>query len=800
MLHSNTFAVRRASKLALKAGVALSVLASAAAAQDADTEDKEESFLALEEVVVTGTPGGSALRKLDASFAITSLNGSEIKKFSPKSTADLFKAVPGVFAESSSGESGANVFVRGFPGGGDAEFVTVQLDGLPIFTPPTLSFLENSTLFRIDETVERVEALRGGPNPVFSNGQPGVTFNFIQKKGGPETEGLIKLSTTDFGERRVDAVLSGPLGDDLYYSVGGFYRVSDGIRDTQFTSEEGGQFSANITKLFDNGEINVYTRYLKDRNQWLLPIPLLSDADGNVDDFPGFDAGTGTFLGNDLRLGTIINGNGELEQLDAADGRGPDIFTIGASAEFELGNGFSIREKFNVVTGEANTIGLVPGGNVRTAGEYLEEFGAGTTGSFSFVSTGGALTDLNTLVTEIGFWDVKKDISSFSNDFALSYEATSDVTITGGVFYSHFTSDDRWTLGNNQLTTVESNATRLDVVLDDGRIVTRDGFSGSGFFAVNAAYSGDTVAGYLAGEWQVTPDLRIDAGLRVENYQVDATLENLDTVDLDGDANTLYDNNTALLNGTFRSIDFNETEFSWTVGANYNFTDSFSAFARINQGSRFPQFDNLRDGQDLIQEVDQYELGLKASGANYGIFATVFYNEFTGLPFQQFAGGQNVTRIGDSEAFGVELEAKYEPVENLTLQITGTWQDAEFNNFGGQSGNAVPRQPDLLFRFTPSYEFELPFGSATLYGTYTYVDDRFSDPENFQFLPSYDKFDLGLIVDTASGWQFQVVADNLTDEIGLTEGNPRVLGGQTGTVFARPILGRSFRFSVGYSF
>lgn len=47
---------------------------------------------------------------------------------------------------------------------------------------------------------------------------------------------------------------------------------------------------------------------------------------------------------------------------------------------------------------------------------------------------------------------------------------------------------------------------------------------------------------------------------------------------------------------------------------------------------------------------------------------------------------------------------------------------------------------------------------------------------------------------------FAVTADNLTDEVGLTEGDPRQLGGGSQVVNARPILGRSFRFSAAYRF
>jgi outer membrane receptor for ferrienterochelin and colicin len=181
----------RRSVLMLVSALGLPLMAFA----QADDEGRRE---VIEEVIVTGTAGGAELRKFDASFAITTVNDEAIEKFSPKSTADLLKMVPGVWSESSGGVAGANVFVRGFPGGGDAPFLTVQVNGAPVYPPPTLSFLENTTLFRIDETVLRMEALRGGPNPVFSNGQPGLTTNFILREGSEVTEGLVKYTTSNY--------------------------------------------------------------------------------------------------------------------------------------------------------------------------------------------------------------------------------------------------------------------------------------------------------------------------------------------------------------------------------------------------------------------------------------------------------------------------------------------------------------------------------------------------------------------------------------------------------------------------
>ena len=249
----------------------------------------------IEQIVITGKASGIAGLRVDASYAITNVSAENIEKMNPKSTAELFTVVPGVWAESSGGIAGANVFVRGFPSTGDAPFLTIQLNGAPIFPPPTLSFLENSSIFRLDETVHFMEALRGGSTPVLSNGQPGLTTNFLLKEGSEETEGLVKLSTSDYGLQRMDAVVSGELADDLYFMMGGYISSSQGVRDAGFNSEEGHQFTLNITKDLDNGSINLYTRQTDDHGVWYLPTPL------NV---AGVD-NTYTQIGPNNRQGTI---------------------------------------------------------------------------------------------------------------------------------------------------------------------------------------------------------------------------------------------------------------------------------------------------------------------------------------------------------------------------------------------------------------------------------------------------------------------------------------------------------------
>jgi len=120
----------------------------------------------LSEIVVTATAGGQGIERQKASFSTTTLNSEDIHKMAPLNTAALLQGIPGVTVHSTGGEQGNNIFVRGFPSSGDAPYVTFQLAGSAVFDPPTVAWFGNSDVIRIDEMVEHVEAVRGGPAQV----------------------------------------------------------------------------------------------------------------------------------------------------------------------------------------------------------------------------------------------------------------------------------------------------------------------------------------------------------------------------------------------------------------------------------------------------------------------------------------------------------------------------------------------------------------------------------------------------------------------------------------------------------
>ncbi|GEK10384.1 TonB-dependent receptor [Pseudoalteromonas peptidolytica] len=748
----------KTNSLSLIAAAVTLALSTTAQAEQQSNKNKEK----VETIIVSGTPGGAGIRKIDASFAVTNIDAVQIDKLAPKSTADLLKAVPGIWVESSGGESGANVFVRGFPGGGDAPFLTVSLQGSPIYPAPTLSFLENTSIFRLDETISMMEGLRGGPNPVVSNGQPGLTTNFQLKRGQSDTEGTFKYTTTDYGLNRIDGVLSGEISNDLYYMVGGYIKRSSGIRDAGFTSEKGHQFTINLTKEFANGEFNLYTRQTNDTGAWYLPTPL------NVE---GVDAGF-TQLGTNNRKATIYFGqHNTAMNIDIGDGRGWKGHVSGGSLKVNFDNGWQLNDRFSLTKGDANTIGLVPAGAAVRLSEVADN-GETATGSVTGNEYSG-----DTIVQQYGRWVVLKDIEAFTNDLALS-KTYGDWSSAFGIYTATTSAQDWWSLGNSAYHVLEQGGEALNAIACNSDV------TGCAFnYDISSSGDATTWAVYTTQSYQATDALKLDLGLRSEQHQVEYSVDE----DLDGVIT--------------KTVDYDERKASWTLGADYSLSLDSGVFARMNKGYKMPYFDDFRDnyntyksGESLIKEVTQAELGYKYMGETGDLFVTLFTNEVKGDTFVRRPGVP--AEILTNEATGVEVDYSYNHESGLSVNLNATWQDTEITDSPTNEGNKAQRQPDWMLRITPSYDFEMSGMYATLYGTLSAVDDRFGDNENTVVLEGYEKLDIGLIVEPAEGVKLQLAVDNLTDKQGITEGDPRNPTSPNG----RYIMPRSVKFSVAYTF
>ena len=189
--------------------------------------------------------------------------------------------------------------MRGLPGGGQ-QFIQIAEDGLPVFYFPALT----DTILKQELMIDRLEAVRGGTTGILTVNGAGALINFLTFKNTEAPEGALRVTTSDFGTKRIDLRYGGDIGNGWFAGVGGFFRDSGSVRDTGFTAEHGGLFRAYLGKKLDGGgEFSVNVKLVNDHNTFLLPIPLknLQSPTG----IPGFNANFGTLLGPDNGIITV---------------------------------------------------------------------------------------------------------------------------------------------------------------------------------------------------------------------------------------------------------------------------------------------------------------------------------------------------------------------------------------------------------------------------------------------------------------------------------------------------------------
>jgi len=790
----------------------------AATEQAAAPTQKDAAQSDIQQVVVTGVATGG-LRRLDSAFSISTANEEQLKAAAPSSTADILKLVPGVYAESTGGQSGANIEVRGFPSGSDSPFVSVQMMGNPIYPVPTLSFFEGSSAFRLDDTIERVEVLRGGPSTIFSNGQPGATMNFILKKGSDTPEGSIRFSTGTGELRRVDVFYGGKISDGWYGTVGGFYRNTNGVRDAGFPADKGGQITGTLTRKLQDGELTFYARRTDDKNAFYTGVPLISSNEGRtITEFPGFDPLTGTLMSGEMRRFTVEAAPGKTLNYDLGDGRGLKATVLGADLDTKF-SGWNLSNKFNYFKGDLNTIAMFTGNNPLTMGAYnaaaINTHRNAVAGQTATTATAtyldGTPVDANQQVVQAGLWAVEKKLESFTNELRVSKEWMKDNTVTIGGYFANYSSDDVWYLGSSHLMTAVPNARLINVKLNNGVIVSNNGKDGNVFYAPVASYDGSNTAFFISNDWKVNDTIRVDAGVRRERQKIDGTISNLTSADTDNNPLTVYNNGTSMPNGSNTYLTRTDSANSFTIGGNYKLSRDASVFARANTGHTFIAFDDLRnagnqksvDDRNFLPtpKIKQFEAGFKTANQLYTVYLNYFHTEFDGIAFQQIlSNGQVLNSTSGSKGNGVEWELALRPVTNLTLQLSGDYQKSEYKDNPATAGKVVQRQPKLQYRFTPTYRIPMGDNELKLYGTYTHIGDRWADQANLQYLPSYKTVDLGALFIMNDKVEFRINATNVTNELGLTEGNSRLTTGGSGPINARPLFGRTWEASLTYRF
>src|SRR5262249_35028461 len=196
------------------------------------------------------------------SCCINTIDEKRLRLQGPTSVTESLKSVPGFWVEASGGEASGNVRARGIPVDGFGS-ITLLEDGLPVQHDPALGYLNGDQAFRLDETIDRIEVVRGGPSTIFYSNAPAGAVHYISRRDGCHEEGILKYTVGDYGLNRIDAWYGAPIGD-WKLSMGGFYRYDDGVRDPGFHGDKGGQFRVSVGREFERGKAEVDLKRLDD--------------------------------------------------------------------------------------------------------------------------------------------------------------------------------------------------------------------------------------------------------------------------------------------------------------------------------------------------------------------------------------------------------------------------------------------------------------------------------------------------------------------------------------------------------
>ncbi len=674
--------------------------------------------------------------------------------------------------------------------------------------------------------------MRGGNSALFGANAPGGLVNLISKTGGPVLGGSFRVQAGTDGLNRYDANVNGPLAEDWRFSIGGFYRYDDGIRDPGFPASRGGQLKANLTRFFDQGHFRLYAKYINDKNVFYLPVPVQTRITGDVSpegtqvieltsDFaPGFPS-SGTLTTNDANFTRIPlpQGNGEFS-LPLEDGIAQTGATLQAELSFNFANDWSIQNTMRVMNLNHENNAMPPG-QPEPASAFVADLIAATpgaaTGELTYVNDGSTFNTANDLIQQATIWHVERPVSNFSNQFLIRKRLVAGETTHNfslGTYFGFYTADNLW-MFNGVLTEIADAPRLLNLVLRDagGTVIrerTENGFLNYLGLYVNGTGNATHFSVFAGDEIQLSDRLRIDLGVRVEEDEYEQNIENTTTFDLGGPSDA--DDAVGWGDRTFsrRNVDF----FEWaaSVGVNYLLTDQISLYARGSRGYKVPELDQyiFGDFPDTSRTLQQAEGGVKISSAMVGLSLVGYWAQVEDFPSQDVVIDPVtglpvfVTVIaGKARTIGISAEAVVAPTPGLLLNSQVTLQDHEYLDFveGGDTldGNWIKRIPKVILNLGGSYSNT----GFTIGGDWRYFGKRFSNNANSLELPQFGYVNArASYAFSGQGVTLSAAVLNLLDGAGLTEGDPRFdsSGVPTGLGTARPILPRRWIFGLRYDF
>jgi outer membrane receptor protein involved in Fe transport len=713
-----------------------------------------DDALKLDEVVVTGSATGGS--KMKQSLSISTLDSEQLSNTVASSSADLLRSVPGVRAESSGGEGNANVTVRGVPiSAGGSRYVQFQEDGLPVLQIGDFNFVTPDMFVRSSLGTDGLEVVRGGSASTMATNAPGGIINFISKTG--DVEGGTVSATTNLGgasQRRVDFGYGKAMSDTSSVYLSGFVRSGEGPRETNGVNmESGGQFKASFNKDLGSGNnIKLHVKLLDDKTPTLMPSPV-NTVNGRIVTLPGVDPRTFSPYAANLPTISQFGLHGGAGNMN--DGLRSKSTAIGSEINLNLGNGWTLNDKFRISQNSGGFNGIMP---ANYDGNPLPAPGDNT---YTALFLGAKFNNVGLAVNDL----------KLSKKHAMQDGAK--LTTTAGLFASSQKLDIDWEIGG------------FEAPLRPVANSTYGSYTSWYKRHINQTYN--TISPYAALNWEQGAWV-LDGSVRMDRQSVTGT----------------YNANGDQLGE--RGVDYKSKFNAYSFGANYNIDKNTALFTRVSSGASFNSdrvlFQERTTGLGNcgvtcfvgktvpVNEVKQYEAGIKNKSGNLSTFATFFLAKTNESNYDLTTGN---TSFNKYSAKGVELEAGY---RMGPFRINGglTLTDAEVteSNTAAYVGKAPNRQAKAIYQLSPTYKFGNTTVGAAVVGT-TSSKDAQTVSGLEATLPAYTYINAFAAHEVNKSTTVSLSVNNLTNTLGYTEVN-------NDRSAARSITGRTVRIGLKYNF
>lgn len=770
----------------------------------------------LEEVIVTAAKRQQTLQEIP--IAVSVVTAESIEQSQVLDIKDLQTLVPSLRVTQLQGSAQTNFIIRGFGNGANNPGIEPSVG---VFIDGVYRSRVGSALADLPK-LERVEVLRGPQSTLFGKNASAGVINVVTAK--PDLAGYsgsVGATLGNYNQRIVRGNITGPLSDNVAFSLAGSMNQRDGYYD-------------NLELGTEQNEINRWN--LRGQLLWnpsdRMEVRFIADADGLDEQCCG--------------VANLVNGpTGAVVQALGGNLVPEEPFAYEGFYDFDPQNridtqGLSMQIDYDFDSFTLTSI---------TAQRKLEQFDLG---DVDYTSA--------RLVTPDAANERDTTIDTFTQEVRLTSATDGPLQWMVGAFYFTEELDTQGAFGYGDqfrpyadflIQGATGGALNLGVLEAIYGVPGLSFLEGQGFPSEAYTLDDDTLSLFAQVDFDITDAMTLTVGVNYTEVDKEASA-NLVSTDVfatlpfggtpfEGlqalqflppylnfgnpavDGNTVEDNTT------------NDDDITYTVRLAYDLTQNINVYAGVSTGFKATSWNMSRDSRPFASDIPAlgaagllppnivagtrwagpeestvYEAGLKAEFDTVSVNVAIFNQEIEGFQQNIFTGtGFVLGNAGKQSTDGVEFDMNWAPTDGLRIAFAATWLDPLYDSFVGGlgingstdlSGLQPAGIPELSTNTSATYNFNL--GSTMSYARLEHVYEQ--DVQVVDNLPkSVASREVNMInasfgMTFASGLELNFWGRNLNgDEYLLSAFNSVA---QAGSISAYPNQPRTYGATLKYSF